>query len=173
MAQGLYFGGEIEASAEFVLAQQGKMWYANHRELAVADNGSLDILLDVKSSWVGKIGVEAAGAFLYDWFSVTSHTVSLGGSLEAWNANQFFQASTSGDFSVDYLHTASYEVNDLRASGVIGGGSKQNPIPGQKESNLILGPGQYALKLQNVSGGALDVAVTFSWAEPSIPNIPS
>lgn len=163
---GLYFKGSLVIDHMFALAQQGLVWSASRRELAIADAGSMDVLLDVASSFVGNIEIQAGGPATYDFLAVTSHTIGAVSILDAFNTNTFFQASQSGNFSIDFTHTASYEVTAARFQGVVEGGAK-NFVPVG-----ILGPGQYALQIQNKAGAASDIAVVFSFAEPEIPNVP-
>lgn len=173
MAKDLFFGGEINLDPHEVLMQQGRSCRTTHRELAVADLGSLDVLIDVKSSCHVAFLFDSTGVFHGSFLVVTSHTIGAGTSLESWNRNTFFQAANSGFQSTEVIHTASYNVEDNRGDFILGtGGNKQNPFGGVKGDALILGPGQYAFKLQNKSGAAADIAFTMTWEEPTIPNVP-
>ncbi len=163
MSVDTFFKHEVVTDTMAALIEQGKVWTATRRELAIADAGSLDVLIDVASSYFGRIEIHASGQAVYDFLSVTSHTVGLGNSLDAFNNNTFFQASQSGNFSTDFLHTASYEVSAARFQGM---------VADIRNFDVILGPGQYAVQVQNLSGGAIDVAVQFTFAEPEIPNAP-
>ena len=174
MAKGLYYGGEIEVSPEEVLTQQGLMFRSTHREIAIADNGSLDILIEVLSAANVKFEFNATGLFEGSFLDVGSLRVSADiVSLDVWNQNVFFQAANSGDQSTKISHTASYAVATNRGDFMVGGGgNKQAPLAGKGEASMILSPGNYAFQLQNLSGGAADLQFTMVWDEPFIPNIP-
>ncbi len=177
MSTDLIFKAELSIDPHEALKQQGFSWSATHRELAIADNGSLDILVDVKSSYHGTFDWTTTGVF-HGSFGIPVIAASgfVSASLDAFNLNTFFQAANSGNFSTEISHTGSYASVAARWDFVLGasaGGGPANPIGGKVGSSLILGPGLYVFQLQNVSGAAADLGFRATWEELEIPNIPA
>lgn len=171
MGQERFWGSEVNVDVHEALTQQGVSCRATHRELAVADNGSVDILIEVQSSCHVQFDFAVTGTMHGSFVSVGSFEASAGNaSLDVWNRNTFFQAANSGFQSTKVSHTASYGAVSNRGDFILGaGGNKQNPIGGQRDDSIILGPGLYAFQIQNKAGGAADLAFWMTWEEPAIP----
>lgn len=171
MSKERFWGSEVNVDVHEALTQQGISCRANHRELAIADNGSVDILIEVKSSCHVQFDFSVTGTMHGSFLSVGSVNASAGNaSLDVWNRNTFFQAANSGFQSTAISHTASYNAVSNRGDFVLGtGGNKQNPIGGVRDDSIILGPGFYAFQIQNVAGAAADLAFAMTWEEPALP----
>lgn len=174
MAHENYWGSQTVIDPFEGLNQQGLVFRADHRQLAVPDNGSMDYMIEVLSSCHVDFEFKTTGVVHGSFVEVGSITVSAGNSsIDRWNDNTFFQAVNSGMPSTSVTHTASYAATANRGDFILGaGGSKQQPIGGAHGDDLILGPGIYAFQLQNKSGGAIDFMFQMVWEEPEVPNVP-
>lgn len=176
MTADLYFKGDLSHDPHELLKQQGRSWLGAHREIAIADAGSLDILVDVKSSYHGTFEFQATGVFHGTFHTAASASSGAATSLDVFNMNSFFQATTSGNFTTEVSHTGSYGTLSKCWDFIVGagaGGPAASPIGGKSRSSLILGPGLYVFTMQNKSGGAADLNFTASWEEVEVPNIPA
>lgn len=171
MTQERYWGSAVSVEVHEALLQCGCSWGAHHQENAIADSGSVDILINVQSACHVEFAMRTTGTF-HGAFSVVGSVRASASvaSLTTWNRNLFFQAANSGQYSTLFSHTASY------ASGVverwpllIPGGVGVGAIGGNKKQELILAPGLYTLQMQNKSGGAADFIFEAHWEEPAIP----
>ncbi len=164
MGKGRFWGGQVQIEVHEALMQQGESWSAHHREVAIADDGSLDILIQVDSSAHVDFTMRATGTFQGAFSVVGSVRVSAAvTSIETFNRNTFFQAANSGGYSTIFSHTASY------ASGVEARWPVTVEAGDPQTISLILSPGLYQLAVQNTSGGAADFIFEAHWEEPDIP----
>jgi len=150
---------------EHAWIHKGNGFVAGNLNLAVANNASVEILVESANSMHALVQVAGGGDLIVRFFEDTTKTV--GTPLTVFNKNRY--SSIVSGAAISHTPTGSGDGTEFPPA-LVAGGSGGNAQGGQSDSFgrewILNGTKKYLMRITNISGVSVAISANLEWYEP-------